>query len=97
MVAQLEHQFRLGRLSVQGLWFFCQVNVILVELFTTAGCYVIANFLYLMSNIQPMMAALHALSIVIEKASSGNLFGSGTLNLLQSQVYASSSCFMGCS
>ncbi|AQK44600.1 Gamma-tubulin complex component 2 [Zea mays] len=24
MVAQLEHQFRLGRLSVQGLWFFCQ-------------------------------------------------------------------------
>jgi hypothetical protein len=25
MIAQLEHQFRLGRLSVQGLWFFCQV------------------------------------------------------------------------
>ncbi|RCV34392.1 hypothetical protein SEVIR_7G165100v4 [Setaria viridis] len=24
MVAQLEHQFRIGRLSVQGLWFFCQ-------------------------------------------------------------------------
>ncbi|XP_010241500.1 PREDICTED: gamma-tubulin complex component 2 [Nelumbo nucifera] len=24
MVAQLEHQFRLGRLSMQGLWFFCQ-------------------------------------------------------------------------
>ncbi|GJN27129.1 hypothetical protein PR202_gb15122 [Eleusine coracana subsp. coracana] len=24
MVAQLEHQFRLGRLSVQGLWFSCQ-------------------------------------------------------------------------
>ncbi|KAL0919376.1 hypothetical protein M5K25_011467 [Dendrobium thyrsiflorum] len=60
MVAQLEHQFRLGRLSVQGLWFFCQ----------------------------PMMAALHALSIVIEKASSGNLFGSATLNLLQSQAKA---------
>ncbi|XP_028555522.1 gamma-tubulin complex component 2 isoform X2 [Dendrobium catenatum] len=60
MAAQLEHQFRLGRLSVQGLWFFCQ----------------------------PMMAALHALSIVIEKASSGNLFGSATLNLLQSQAKA---------
>ncbi|CAA6668506.1 unnamed protein product [Spirodela intermedia] len=27
MVAQLEHQFRLGRLSVQGLWFFCQPMV----------------------------------------------------------------------
>ncbi|KAM3368422.1 hypothetical protein ACQJBY_016768 [Aegilops geniculata] len=26
MVAQLEHQFRLGRLSVQGLWFFCQAK-----------------------------------------------------------------------
>ncbi|XP_015938897.1 gamma-tubulin complex component 2 [Arachis duranensis] len=24
MVAQLEHQFRLGRLSLQGLWFYCQ-------------------------------------------------------------------------
>ncbi|XP_022938955.1 gamma-tubulin complex component 2-like isoform X1 [Cucurbita moschata] len=24
MVAQLEHQFRLGRLSIQGLWFYCQ-------------------------------------------------------------------------
>lgn len=60
MVAQLEHQFRLGRLSVQGLWFFCQ----------------------------PMMAALHALSIVIEKVSSSNLFGSGILNLLQSQAKA---------
>lgn len=25
MVAQLEHQFRLGRLSIQGLWFYSQV------------------------------------------------------------------------
>ncbi|KAG6703441.1 hypothetical protein I3842_07G085200 [Carya illinoinensis] len=24
MVAQLEHQFQLGRLSIQGLWFYCQ-------------------------------------------------------------------------
>ncbi|KAK4577976.1 hypothetical protein RGQ29_028207 [Quercus rubra] len=24
MVAQLEHQFQLGRLSMQGLWFYCQ-------------------------------------------------------------------------
>lgn len=60
MVAQLEHQFRLGKLSVQGLWSFCQ----------------------------PMMAALHALSIVIDKASSSNLSGSGILNLLQSQAKA---------
>lgn len=60
MVAQLEHQFRLGRLSVQGLWFFCQ----------------------------PMMGSLHAMSIVVEKASSQNFSGSATLNLLQSQAKA---------
>ncbi|XP_073098474.1 gamma-tubulin complex component 2 isoform X1 [Elaeis guineensis] len=60
MVAQLEHQFRLGRLSVQGLWFYCQ----------------------------PMMGSLHALSIVVEKASSNNFSGSAMLNLLQSQAKA---------
>lgn len=27
MVAQLEHQFRLGRLSLPGLWFFVQVTL----------------------------------------------------------------------
>ncbi|RVW46558.1 Gamma-tubulin complex component 2 [Vitis vinifera] len=27
MVAQLEHQFRLGRLSIQGLWFYCQFGL----------------------------------------------------------------------
>jgi hypothetical protein len=26
MVAQLEHQFRLGKLSMQGLLFYCQVG-----------------------------------------------------------------------
>ncbi|XP_058071510.1 gamma-tubulin complex component 2-like isoform X10 [Magnolia sinica] len=60
MVAQLEHQFRLGRLSIQGLWFFCQ----------------------------PMMGSMHALSIVIEKASANDLSGSAVLNLLQSQAKA---------
>ncbi|WOK94035.1 gamma-tubulin complex component 2 [Canna indica] len=60
MVAQLEHQFRLGRLSVQALWFFCQ----------------------------PMMGSLHALSTVVEKASSNNFSGATTLNLLQSQAKA---------
>lgn len=62
MVAQLEHQFRLGKLSVQGLWFFCQ----------------------------PMVGPMHALSTVIEKASTENLMGSGVLNLLQSQAKAMS-------
>ncbi|KAH9320641.1 hypothetical protein KI387_015280, partial [Taxus chinensis] len=60
MVAQLEHQFRLGRLSLQGLWFFCQ----------------------------PMMGAMQALTIVVQKASAHNLSGSAILNLLQSQAAA---------
>lgn len=25
MVAQLEHQLRIGRLSLQAMWFYCQV------------------------------------------------------------------------
>jgi len=37
MVAQLEHQFRLGRLSVQGLWFFCQVGFLLLHLPLVCG------------------------------------------------------------
>ncbi|XP_054784068.1 gamma-tubulin complex component 2 isoform X2 [Prosopis cineraria] len=60
MVAQLEHQFHLGRLSLQGLWFYCQ----------------------------PMMGSMHALSIVIQKASLNNFSGSAVLNLLQSQAKA---------
>ncbi|KAL6008296.1 hypothetical protein ACLOJK_033802 [Asimina triloba] len=60
MVAQLEHQFRLGRLSIQGLWFFCQ----------------------------PMMGPMHALSMVVEKASKNDFMGSKVLNLLQSQAKA---------
>ncbi|XP_077239980.1 gamma-tubulin complex component 2-like [Tasmannia lanceolata] len=60
MVAQLEHQFLLGRLSIQGLWFFCQ----------------------------PMVGSLHALSTMIEKASTDNCSGSSVLNLLQIQAKA---------
>lgn len=86
MVAQLEHQFRLGRLSVQGLWFYCQVlwvcfwiNMFVASLlnFHSMGFY---NYL------QPMMGSMLALSTVIHKASASNFVGSAVLNLLQSQV-----------
>ncbi|KAI9089951.1 hypothetical protein K1719_028921 [Acacia pycnantha] len=60
MIAQLEHQFHLGKLSLQGLWFYCQ----------------------------KMMGSMHALSIVIQKASVNNFSGSAVLNLLQSQAKA---------
>lgn len=36
MTAQLEHQYRLGRLSLQGLWFFCQPMVAAMQVLSTA-------------------------------------------------------------
>lgn len=36
MTAQLEHQYRLGRLSLQGLWFFCQPTVAAMQVLSTA-------------------------------------------------------------
>jgi len=84
MVAQLEHQFRLGRLSLQGLWFYCQVQICL--------SWVHANIFQRLSNgylndiFQPMMRPMQALSTVIQKASVSNICGSAVLNLLQSQV-----------
>lgn len=43
MVAQLEHQFRIGRLSVQGLWFYCQVGCLFLLENSTSIC-IIYNF-----------------------------------------------------
>lgn len=83
MVAQLEHQFRLGKLSIQGLWFYCQV------------CLCLNHYPFLLKSLtnvyfceilQPMMGSMQALSVVIRKASADNIGGSALLNLLQSQV-----------
>ncbi|KAJ8544765.1 hypothetical protein K7X08_017348 [Anisodus acutangulus] len=43
MVAQLEHQFRLGKLSIQGLWFYCQAKAM-------AGDHVVRSLLEKMSH-----------------------------------------------
>ncbi|TYH79719.1 hypothetical protein ES332_D03G082300v1 [Gossypium tomentosum] len=73
MVAQLEHQFRLRRLSIQGLW-FCYQSVSLRMLSSMCS--------------QPMMGSMQALSTVIKKVSANNYAGSAVLNLLQSQAKA---------
>lgn len=83
MVAQLEHQFRLGRLSVQGLWFFCQVSFILLHLLSLIIGFSIKTYVSLW---QRMMSSLNALAVLVEKATSNNTSGSATLNILQSQV-----------
>lgn len=84
MVAQLEHQFRFGRLSLQGLWFYCQVQICLSR-FHVNICQMLSNG-YFNDIFQPMMRSMQALSIVIQKASVNNISGSAVLNLLQSQV-----------
>jgi hypothetical protein len=83
MVAQLEHQFRLGRLSVQGLWFFCQVCFLYCICLTSICGLSIKSYINIW---QRMMSSLNALAVLVEKATSNSTSGSATLNLLQSQV-----------
>ncbi|CAN6452388.1 unnamed protein product [Victoria cruziana] len=45
MVAQLEHQFRLGKLSLQGLWFFCQPMMGSMQALATVVQKVSTNYL----------------------------------------------------
>lgn len=47
MVAQLEHQFRLGKLSSQGLWFFCQVLCACMHVLSVCRLYFTAAFIVL--------------------------------------------------
>lgn len=87
MVAQLEHQFRLGRLSIQGLWFYCQVSLLSLNFFIIDTGIPCSRILIRQENVfQPMMASMQALATVIRKASANNFTGSAVLNLLQSQV-----------
>ena len=87
MVAQLEHQFRLGRLSprimvlLSGLSFFREWKLQVLEKPMLIDCFCVS---------QPMMGSMRALAVVIQQASAKHFVGSGVLNLLQSQV---DSCF----
>ena len=87
MVAQLEHQFRLGRLSprimvlLSGLSFFREWKLQVLEKPMLIDCFCVS---------QPMMGSMRALAAVIPQASAKHFVGSAVLNLLQSQV---DSCF----
>lgn len=86
MVAQLEHQFRLGRLSIQGLWFYCQVCLFSTVLFSLYNFLLESSLMVVKSMSQPMMGTMQALCIVVKKVSAHNFVGSAVLNLLQSQA-----------
>ncbi|KAH0907193.1 hypothetical protein HID58_039020 [Brassica napus] len=85
MVAQLEHQFRLGRLSprimvlLSGLSFFREWKLQVLEKPMLIDCFCVS---------QPMMGSMRALAVVIQQASAKHFVGSGVLNLLQSQAKA---------
>ncbi|XP_052186316.1 gamma-tubulin complex component 2 isoform X2 [Diospyros lotus] len=73
MVAQLEHQFRLGRLSIQGLWFYCQpmmgsmqaLSVVIKK--ALASNFVGSAVLNLLQSQAKAMAGDHAVRSLLEK------------------------------
>lgn len=105
MVAQLDHQFRLGRLSLPGLWFFVQVtlsprsflgdrsscvySVALQYILHFCSPYHPADICTQIVHIQPMIGAMQCLSTVLQTASVEGASGAALLNLLHNQV----SCF----
>ncbi|XP_047338918.1 gamma-tubulin complex component 2 [Impatiens glandulifera] len=72
MVAQLEHQFRLGRLSIQGLWFYCQPMGIMQALSiviqkASANNFAGSTVLNLLQSQSKAMAGNHAVKKLLDK------------------------------
>ncbi|KAL6504022.1 Gamma-tubulin complex component 2 [Orobanche gracilis] len=74
-VAQLEHQFRLGKLSVQGLWFYCQPMMgsmqalsILIKKASAAN-FIGSAVLNLLQSQAKAMAGDHVVRSLLEKMS----------------------------
>lgn len=73
MVAQLEHQFRLGRLSVQGLWFYCQpmmgsmqaLSIVIKKV--SANNFIGSTVLNLLQSQAKAMAGDHVVRSLLEK------------------------------
>ncbi|KAK2974294.1 hypothetical protein RJ640_016780, partial [Escallonia rubra] len=73
MVAQLEHQFRLGRLSIQGLWFYCQpmmgsmqaLSIVIKK--TSSNNFVGSAVLNLLQSQARAMAGDHVVRSLLEK------------------------------
>lgn len=91
MVAQLEHQFRLGRLSIQGLWFYCQpmmgsMQALTIVIRKASSCnFVGSAVLNLLQNQAKVMAGNYLVRSLLEKMiESAN---SAYLGILERWVY----------
>ncbi|OIW21245.1 hypothetical protein TanjilG_31174 [Lupinus angustifolius] len=91
MVAQLEHQFRLGRLSLQGLWFYCQPMMgSMLALSTVIQKASENNFsgsavLNLLQNQAKAMAGDNAVRLLLEKMT--QCASNAYLSILERWVY----------
>ncbi|XP_050206801.1 gamma-tubulin complex component 2 isoform X2 [Mercurialis annua] len=91
MVAQLEHQFRLGRLSIQGLWFYCQPMMSSMQALSivvkkaSANNFTGSAVLNLLQGQAKAMAGDNAVRSLLEKMtqSASNAY----LNILERWVY----------
>ncbi|KAK7256170.1 hypothetical protein RIF29_29607 [Crotalaria pallida] len=91
MVAQLEHQFRLGRLSLQGLWFYCQPMMGSMQALSTVIQKASANsfsgsaVLNLLQNQAKAMAGDNAVRLLLEKMT--QCASNAYLSILERWVY----------
>ncbi|KAG6419741.1 hypothetical protein SASPL_116253 [Salvia splendens] len=75
MVAQLDHQFHLGKLSVQGLWFYCQPMLGAMQALTivikkaSASNFIGSAILNLLQSQAKAMAGDHVVRSLLEKMS----------------------------
>ncbi|KAF5948218.1 hypothetical protein HYC85_014175 [Camellia sinensis] len=91
MVAQLEHQFRLGRLSIQGLWFYSQpmmgpmqaLSIVIKK--ASADNFVGSAVLNLLQSQAKAMAGDHAVRLLLEKMTQSA--SSAYLGILERWVY----------
>ncbi|CAN1262169.1 Gamma-tubulin complex component 2 [Linum perenne] len=79
MVAQLEHQFRLGRLSIQGLWFYSQPLMASMQALSTVVQKASAN------NFAKAMAGDNAVRSLLEKMT--ECASNAYLGILERWVY----------
>ncbi|KAH7841449.1 hypothetical protein Vadar_030015 [Vaccinium darrowii] len=91
MVAQLEHQFRLGKLSIQGLWFYCQpmmgsmqaLSIVIRK--ASANNNVGSTILNLLQSQAKAMAGDHVVRSLLEKMTQSA--SSAYLGILERWVY----------
>ncbi|KAL4203414.1 hypothetical protein AMTRI_Chr01g127800 [Amborella trichopoda] len=91
LVAQLEHQFRLGKLSIQGLWFFCQPMMASMQALTivlqkaSINNYMGSAILNLLQSQAMAMAGDNAVRSLLEKMT--QCASSAYLCILERWVY----------